>query len=248
MKKHGKDMEIHSLIPVPSNNNHLIVMDTESRGTVWDLKAKKILRHLPTFSGMCTTDGKLGLHAPSKGGLHVNRGHEDGRDLEDTREFPLQLLTPSFSVWVGQVAEGVNDVQARFTGSDLHALYYHSGQQTLRAFRVADGKLIGTFRPHARITTWASDASGQKIVIGGQDGSLLTAFLYDESTHSDAQQALAVLPSRRFLAEHLGIAVNEEETEANVDVRNLTIVSKAVQKFKGLTVAKQQNSAVCSIQ
>ncbi|KAI6242071.1 Leucine-rich repeat and WD repeat-containing protein [Aphelenchoides fujianensis] len=119
-----------------------------------------------------------------------------------------------------------------------------AGQQTLRAFRVADGKLIGTFRPHARITTWASDASGQKIVIGGQDGSLLTAFLYDETTHPDAQQALAVLPSRRFLAEHLGIA----KPEANVDVRNLTIVSKAVQKFKGLTVAKQQNSAVCSIQ
>jgi hypothetical protein len=66
----------------------------------------------------------------------------------------------------------------------------------------------GTFRPHARITTCASDSSGERIVIGGQDGSLLTAFLYDEKVHPEAQRSLASLPSRKYLAELLGIAVS----------------------------------------
>lgn len=137
---------------------------------------------------------------------------------------------------IGQVAEGVNDVKVRrqrfsrsyknfnfkalFTATGEHVLYYHSGHQTLRAFRVADGQLIGklfqikkhfcvlgTFRPHARISCATSDSSGERIVIGGQDGSLLTAFLYDEKVHPEAQRSLASLPSRKYLAECLGITV-----------------------------------------
>ncbi|KAI6199667.1 hypothetical protein M3Y96_00651200 [Aphelenchoides besseyi] len=232
LKKHGKDMEIHALIPVPTSSNNLIVMDNESRGAMWDLKAKKIIRHLPTFSGMCTTNGKLGLHAPSaKGGLHIV-DMKSGATVKTL--IPLKCPTNCC----------VNDVQARFTATDDHVLYYHSGQQTLRAFRVVDGQLIGTFRPHSRIITWTSDPTGEKIVIGGADGSLITAFLYDEQTHPNAQKNLAVLPSRRYLADHLGIVVDDgAETTENVDVRNLTIVSKAVQKFKGLTV-KHENSAI----
>ena len=67
---------------------------------------------------------------------------------------------------IGYVAEGVNDVKAEFTPTGKHVLYYHNGHQTLRAFRVSDGALIGTFRPHAQITTWISDSKGEKIVIG----------------------------------------------------------------------------------
>lgn len=109
--------------------------------------------------------------------------------------------------FIGQVAEGVNDVKAQFTKTGEHVLYYHSGQQTLRAHRMSDGLLVGTFRPHSRITTWTSDESGQMIVIGGQDGSLLTSFLYDLKIYPDSQRNLAQLPSRRYLAEHLNIPV-----------------------------------------
>lgn len=108
---------------------------------------------------------------------------------------------------IGQVTEGVNSVKAMFTPTDSHVLYYHSGQQTLRAFRVIDGQLIGTLRPHAHITTWCVDPSGQRIVIGCQDGSLLTAILFDEVINLNAKQNLAILPSRRYLADHLGISV-----------------------------------------
>lgn len=43
---------------------------------------------------------------------------------------------------IGYVAEGVNDVQAEFTPTGKHILYYHNGHQTLRIFRVSDGNFI----------------------------------------------------------------------------------------------------------
>ncbi|KAI6183551.1 Leucine-rich repeat and WD repeat-containing protein [Aphelenchoides bicaudatus] len=224
-------MNIHKMLAVNSNQNHIVLMDNETRGAVWDIKNKKIVRHLPAFTGVLTQDGRLGLNAPNRGGLHV-----------------VDIKTGGvMRTLIGQVAEGVNDVKAMFTSTGEHVLYYHSGHQTLRAFRVADGQLIGTFRPHARITTWSSDSSGERIVIGGQDGSLLTAFLYDEKAHPETQRSLACLPSRKYLADFLGITVEETDESENADVRNLTIVTKAVQKFKNLTL-KNQNSAVCSIQ
>lgn len=41
-------------------------------GSVWDVKHRKFLRSLQTFSGIVANDGKLGIHAPNKGGLHVS--------------------------------------------------------------------------------------------------------------------------------------------------------------------------------
>uniref|UniRef100_A0A1I7RSF6 Bulb-type lectin domain-containing protein n=1 Tax=Bursaphelenchus xylophilus TaxID=6326 RepID=A0A1I7RSF6_BURXY len=149
---------------------------------------------------------------------------------------------------IGQVAEGVNDVQARFTATGEHILYYHNGLQTLRAYRVNDGQLIGTLRPHSRVTTWTSDNSGQEIVMGGLDGSLLTTFLYDEKIYPDSQKSLAHLPSRRYLADHLNIVVDDPASNDNTEFRNLTVLTKAVQKFKSLINKDQQSSQVCSIQ
>lgn len=60
------------MFPVHSNPNHLILMDNETRGAVWDIKNKKIIRLLPAFTGVITQDGRLGLNAPTKGGLHVS--------------------------------------------------------------------------------------------------------------------------------------------------------------------------------
>ena len=71
LKSQKKDVIVHKLIPMPHNSNQLIVMDGETRGSVWDVRHLKLLRTLPTFSGIVTEDGKLGLYAPNKGGLHV---------------------------------------------------------------------------------------------------------------------------------------------------------------------------------
>lgn len=56
---------------VPYSTHYCIVMDAESRGTIWELKTRKIVRTLQNFSGIFTEDEKLGLHAPTRGGLHV---------------------------------------------------------------------------------------------------------------------------------------------------------------------------------
>ncbi|CAD5224899.1 unnamed protein product [Bursaphelenchus okinawaensis] len=225
-------MMIHKIVAMADNPNHLILMDNETRGNIWDLKTKRMVRHLPSFTGECTSDGKLGIHAPSKGGLQL-----------------IDMKTGQvMKTLIGQVAEGVNDVQARFSDTEDHVLYYHNGLQTLRAFRISDGQLVGTLRPHSRVTTWTCDKSGQIVVIGGLDGSLLTTFLYDEKTHPDSQTALANLPSRRYLADHLNIVVDDVNSNDNSEFRNLTVLTKAVQKFKCLINKDQQSSQVCVIQ
>ena len=71
VKNQKKDVIVHRLIPMPHNANQLVVMDGENRGSIWDVRHVKLLRSLPTFGGIITEDGKLGLHAPNKGGLHV---------------------------------------------------------------------------------------------------------------------------------------------------------------------------------
>lgn len=58
---------------IPFSANCCIVMDAESHGTIWDVRARKMVRTLQNFSGVCTEDGKLGLHAPTRGGLHVDK-------------------------------------------------------------------------------------------------------------------------------------------------------------------------------
>ncbi|KAE9547865.1 hypothetical protein FO519_008926, partial [Halicephalobus sp. NKZ332] len=226
-----KDVIVHRLIPMPHNSNQLIVMDGESRGSVWDVRHLKLLRMLPTFSGIITEDGKLGLYAPNKGGLHI-----------------IDMKTGAIvRTLIGYVAEGVNDVKAEFTPTGKHVLYYHNGHQTLRAFRVSDGTLVGTFRPHAQITTWASDVKGEKIVIGGQDGSLLTVMLIDLQTNPDGIHSLGCLPSRRYLAQHLGIPPEDLDNEENLDIRNLGIITKAAAKFKQSIGKKSKTSAICTV-
>uniref|UniRef100_A0A0M3JWN1 ANAPC4_WD40 domain-containing protein n=1 Tax=Anisakis simplex TaxID=6269 RepID=A0A0M3JWN1_ANISI len=182
------------LVAMPNSSSRVIVMESASKGAIWDIKLVKLVRILPTFNGVVTSDGKLGLHAPNRGGLFI-----------------IDMRTGSIMrTLIGNVVEGVNDVKAEFTLTGQHVLYYHSGHRTLRAFRVSDGSLVGTFRPHARITSWACDLRGYSLVIGGQDGSLLTTILFDEKTEKrDMLQVVAQLPSRRYLAEYLKIPVND---------------------------------------
>uniref|UniRef100_A0A915E369 NWD2 C-terminal beta-propeller domain-containing protein n=1 Tax=Ditylenchus dipsaci TaxID=166011 RepID=A0A915E369_9BILA len=215
VRKQQKDIIVLEL--VAGSSNHCVVMD---------------MRYLPSFTGVVTADGKLGLDAPTKGGLHI-----------------VDMKTGNIArTLIGKVAEGVNDVQAHFTPKGDHVLYYHTGQQTLRAFRVADGMLIGTLRPHAQITTWSCDYNGEKVVIGCQDGSLLTSILYDVTVHPLIQKTLGSLLSRRYLAEHLGMAAENLEREGNMDLRNLGVITKAITKFKQPLRNRAKGSVVCCMQ
>jgi len=177
--------------------------------------------HVPTFQ-------------PTKGGLH----------LIDTKSGSITRTL------IGHVAEGVSDVKAIFSPTGEHVLYYHRGQQTLRAFRVCDGRLLGTFRPHAHVQTWAFDPSGERVVIGHVDGSLLTAVLHDEARLAGVKTGtLALLPSRKHLALHLGLDEEElqrrwREDERGLELAELGVIAKAVAKFRRPLQRKRRSGVV----
>lgn len=54
------------------NGFQIIVLESDHGGVVWDMKNRKLLRHLPEFNGEISPDGKLGLYAPVRGGLFVS--------------------------------------------------------------------------------------------------------------------------------------------------------------------------------
>uniref|UniRef100_A0A915AEI7 WD_REPEATS_REGION domain-containing protein n=1 Tax=Parascaris univalens TaxID=6257 RepID=A0A915AEI7_PARUN len=233
MRKQQKDVIVYRLIPMPHNSAQLIVMESASKGAIWDIKARKLIRTLPSFSGVLTSDGRLGLHAPNRGGLHI-----------------IDMKTGGvIKTLIGNVVEGVNDVQVAFTPTGQHVLYYHNGHKTLRAFRVSDGTLVGTLRPHVQLKCWTCDSRGYALVIGGQDGSLLTVILFDEMAQGDLLKTVAQLPSRRHLADYLHIPLSELQEEGCFDLRNLRAVTAAVTRFKQLLQPKDaKRSHVCCVQ
>uniref|UniRef100_A0AC35UEM1 NACHT domain-containing protein n=1 Tax=Rhabditophanes sp. KR3021 TaxID=114890 RepID=A0AC35UEM1_9BILA len=231
-KKISKDITIFELGAVYGNNSQIIIMENESKGSIWNWKTKRMVRNLSLFSNICSSDGKLGLFSPSRGGLSV-----------------IDMKTGNvIRTLIGTVMEGVNDVSAYFTTTGQHVLYYHTGKQTLRCFRVADGKEIGTLKPHAKITDIKCDAKGQKIVMVCQDGSLLVSLICDEITHPTIQRTLASLPSRKHLLNHLGLAAEHTYDDINLSLTDLGAITIAAAKFKSLVSQKNKPSAVCSIQ
>ena len=137
-------------------------MESDHGGALWDMKNRKLIRHLPEFNGEISPDGKLGLHAPVRGGLFVSKVitsrinflkwnkilvfirkfssyHEDSETiisagLKATKKLQIIDMKTAGRIrtLIGNVTEGVNDVVANFTTNGQHVLYYHSGHKTLR--------------------------------------------------------------------------------------------------------------------
>ncbi|ULT89955.1 hypothetical protein L3Y34_008385 [Caenorhabditis briggsae] len=234
--KKQKDVMISKIIAMPSNSNQVIVVESDNKASVWDIRVRKFHRTLTQFNGVVSSDGRLGLFAPAKGGLFVI----------DMRSGQVAKTL------IGNVTEGVNDVTCSFSPNGQYVFYYHSGHKTLRVFRVLDCQLIGTFRPHATITCWSYDPDGFFVIIGAQDGSLLTVVLNDPIAKEETLNKIAILPCRRHLAEYLHIHVPEEAELDTFDLRNLGAVTAAVTRFKSLLENKKgggvsKKSHVCSL-
>ncbi|CAI2355495.1 unnamed protein product [Caenorhabditis sp. 36 PRJEB53466] len=205
LSKKQKDTIINKVIAMPYSNSQVIVVENDSKASIWDIKLRKFNRTLSQFNGDVSNDGKMGLFAPAKGGLFIidmRTGH-------------------AVKTLIGNVAEGVNDVTCSFSPNGHHVFYYHSGHKTLRVFRVLDCQLIGTFRPHATITCWTYDPEGLSVIIGGQDGSLLTVILNDPIAKEETLKKISILPCRRHLAEFLHMPIPEENELDNFDLKNL---------------------------
>lgn len=53
------------LVSMPNKATQIAVIDAE-KGSIFDIKSKRLMRSIPKWSGICTKDGRTGLYAPSR--------------------------------------------------------------------------------------------------------------------------------------------------------------------------------------
>lgn len=53
------------LVPMPNKATHVAVIDND-KGSIFDIKNKRLVRSISKWGGICTRDGKTGLYAPSR--------------------------------------------------------------------------------------------------------------------------------------------------------------------------------------
>nr|CAD7425562.1 unnamed protein product [Timema monikensis] len=170
--------DILSMVPMPHKPNLVALIDPD-KGSILDIRSKRIVRTIPKWGGSCTKDGKYGLYAPSRGGLEL---------LELKKGHLVKTFIP-------KVAEGVFTVICMFNKTDEYVLYYHSGKKTLRVFRTSDTQMIANFRVQAELSAVESTEDGTGIVLGTVDGCLSVLAIADPAKPS-MREYLAALPSR----------------------------------------------------
>ncbi|XP_026317171.1 NACHT and WD repeat domain-containing protein 2 [Hyposmocoma kahamanoa] len=155
-----KDMQ--SIVALPHKPLWVAVIGNDKAG-ILDIKTKRHIRFVPRWNGSCTRDGKIGLCAPTRGGLEL---------IELKRGTTVQPL-------ISRAAEGVFSIITMFSSTDQNVFYYHSGRKTLRVFRTIDGKAIAEYRAPAEVTAVASAHGGKAVVLAGQDGCLTILNIVD---------------------------------------------------------------------
>ncbi|XP_013168603.1 PREDICTED: NACHT and WD repeat domain-containing protein 2 [Papilio xuthus] len=155
-----KDMQ--SIVALPHKPHWVAVVGNDKAG-ILDIKTKRHVRFVPRWNGACTKDGKIGLCAPSRGGLDL---------IELKRGTSLQQL-------ISRAAEGVFSIITMFSSTDQYVFYYHSGRKTLRVFRTVDGKAVAEYRAPAEVTGVASADGGKAVALGSQDGCLTILNIVD---------------------------------------------------------------------
>ena len=144
-----------------------------------DIKNKKYVRAIPNWGGSCSSDGRYGIYAPSRGGL----------DMLDLRHGTvLRTLIP-------KIAEGIFNVICKFNATNEYVLYYHSGRKTLRVFRVSDGQMIANYRVPSDLSSLESTTDGYSVVLGMVDGNLTVLTIADPKK-GRMSEYLKSLPSR----------------------------------------------------
>ncbi|CAH0599180.1 unnamed protein product [Chrysodeixis includens] len=155
-----KDMQ--SIVALPHKPLWVAVVGNDKAG-ILDIKSKRHIRFVPRWNGACTRDGKIGLCAPSRGGLDL---------IELKRGASVQQL-------IYRAAEGVFSIITMFNSTDDYVFYYHSGRKTLRVFRTVDGRAIAEYRAPAEVTGVASAHGGKSVAIASQDGCLTMLDIVD---------------------------------------------------------------------
>ena len=157
-------------------------MIDQDKGNIMDIKNKKYVRAIPMWGGSCSSDGRYGLYAPSRGGL----------DILDLRHGGTILRT-----LIPKIAEGIFTVICKFNATNEYVLYYHSGRKTLRVFRARDGTMIANYRVPSDLSSLESTTDGYSVVLGMMDGNLTVLTIADpNSKRGNMNEYLKALPSR----------------------------------------------------
>ncbi|CAG5115605.1 unnamed protein product [Candidula unifasciata] len=211
------------LVAMPHDSNLIAVIDGD-KGNILDLRKKALVRSVPRWNGQVMQDGKIGMYAPATGGLELI----NLRNGKTTK-----TLIP-------KVAEGVFQVTTFFTQSNKHVIYYHSRHQTIRVFRVSDGKMIANYKASAEVKSIVGNEQGTCIVIGCLDGTLTMLAIADPEDEFH-QNLLWSLPSRNLTTSHDLTTFADILNAKNVMGTALQVV-RFVAKARGM-----QQSSSCAI-
>lgn len=157
----------------------VLAIVTEKGVQLCDVRRRTLGRFIDGWNGVSTSDGRLGIYAPNRGGLELI-------DLSKRPAVTCKVLIP-------KVAEGVFTNKVLFTPDDRYVAYNHLGHRTVRLFRVEDGECLGTFRCAAPITDIA--AVQRQLVIGQEDAGITFVSIADPK-FPDSLEHLRALPSR----------------------------------------------------
>ena len=176
--KYPNFKEVIMICGLPDKPWQVALID-QDKGNIMDVKNKKYVRAIPQWGGSCSSDGRYGLYAPSRGGL----------DMLDLRHGTvLRTLIP-------KIAEGIFNVICKFNATNEYVLYYHSGRKTLRIFRVSDGAMIANYRVPSDLSSLESTTDGYCVVLGMVDGNLTVLTIADPKK-GKMSEYLKALPSR----------------------------------------------------
>ncbi|PRD35569.1 UNVERIFIED_CONTAM: NACHT and WD repeat domain-containing protein 2 [Trichonephila clavipes] len=211
-----------AITPFPGKASAVVIGSSDSSWII-DVETKRIVRGIKRWNGACTRDGKYGLVAPNQGGLEV---------IELRSGKTVKVLIPP-------VSEGVFAVTAKFNSTDDYVLYYHSGRQTIRIFRISNSKMIGNFKLAAEASDFRTTHDGLSIVVGGVDGSFVVLAIADPE-NKESKEKLQQLPSRCDRNIHSMKTVVSFKTMAKV-------TATAAYTKRQSACEESQESSVCCI-
>ncbi|XP_035219910.1 NACHT and WD repeat domain-containing protein 2-like [Stegodyphus dumicola] len=206
----------------PGRASTIVIVSNDASWIV-DIETKRLVRGIKRWNGACTRDGRYGLVAPNQGGLEM---------IELRNGKTVKVLIPP-------VSEGVFAVTAKFNRTDNYVLYYHSGRQTIRLFRVSNGKMIANYKLAAEASDFTTTHDGLSVVVGGVDGSFVVLAIADPE-NEESKQKLRNLPSRND-----GNIRSLRSAVSFKTVANLTVTAAYTKRQS--TCEESETSKVCCV-
>ena len=148
--------DVVRMVPVRDKHNTIALIEGD-RATICDLKNRRVVKTIPSWTGQATMDGRWGLAAPARGGLHLLDMEQEGA--------VARTLIP-------RRAQGVATNHAMFTPTDEYVLYYNSAEKCIEVFMVEGGQRLASYHVHTELRCLAASPDGLSVVFGTTEGSV----------------------------------------------------------------------------